>query len=232
MTEKWDTKVTLLESFDKVEVEKLDVNPKNKSKYAFANMMAIGFRRKNRFINLLSGRFTQASTSEVPLHSFAFIGVRVAAASLIVFVSLLSERFFIYKDIDAVNVKMNAVMKNDELQLSGRLRRGVTTNPKPVYDALVKKQRDVRQEISTLQSAIEIKALAPLVTVSQIASSTPATLIDFKSNDVGEITAIFSAETPEDINNLKTSFERSALTDVQATIDESKLKLTVTAIGN
>jgi hypothetical protein len=233
LTEKWDTKVTLLESFDKVEVEKIDLNPKNKSKYAIANMMAIGFRSKNRFINLLNGRYAQASALEVPLHSFAFIGVRVAAASLVVIVSLFAERFFIHKDITAVNARMNSVMKNDELQLSGRLRRSVTTNPKPVYDTLVKKQRNVRQEISTLQSAVEIQALSPLVTVSQIAaSSTGATLIDFKSADSGEITAIFSAESVEELKSLQGMFERSTLTEVTAAVDQSKLQLTVNAMGN
>jgi general secretion pathway protein L len=232
LTEKWDTKVALLESFDRVEGEKVDLNPKNKSKFALGNMMAIGFRRKNRFINLLSGRFTQTSTTEVPLHSFAFIGVRVAAASLIIAVSLFAERYFIEKDIAAVNAKMNVVMKNDELSLSGRLRRSATVNPKPVYDTLVRKQRDVRQEISTLQSAVEIKALSPLVTVSQIAASTQATLVEFKSNDVGEITAVFTSEAAEEINNLKGLFERSALSDVQATVDDTKLKLTVNSTGN
>lgn len=233
LTEKWDTKVTLLESFDKVEPEKIDLNPKNKSKYALVNMMAIGFRRKNRFINLLSGKFAQASTSEVPLHSFAFIGVRVAAASLVLALSFFVERFFIEKELSAVNAKMNSVIKNPELQIPARLRRQVTTNPKPVYDALVKKQREVRQEISTLQSAVEIRALSPLVTVSQIAAgSEGATMIEFKSTDTGEITAVFNAETVDELSALKTKFEGSSLSDVQATIDQSKLQLTVNAIGN
>jgi general secretion pathway protein L len=232
LTEKWDTKVTLLESFDKVEAEKIDLNPKNKSKFALANMMTIGFRRKNRFINLLDGKYAQASTSEVPLHSFAFIGVRVIAASLIVVASLFVERFFIQKDITTINTKMNAVTKNSELQLPGRFRRSAVTNPKPVYDNLVKKQRDVRQEISTLQSAIEIKALSPLITVSQVAAGAAgATLVSFKSNDTGEITAVFIAESTEELTTLKGLFERSALSDVQATVDQKKLQLTINAIG-
>jgi general secretion pathway protein L len=232
LTEKWDVKVNLLESFDKIEAEKIDLNSKNKSKFALVNMMAIGFRRKNRFINLLTGRFAQASTSEVPLHSFAFIGVRVVAASLILAVSLLAERIFIEKDIKAVNAKMTAVMKNNELNLPGRLRRQAATNPKPVYEALVRKQRDVRQEISTLQSAVEIKALSPLVTVSQIAASAQgATLIEFKSDDTGEITAIFSSESVDELTTLKGLFERSSLGDIQANVDQSKLQLTVNAIG-
>ncbi|MFP5385229.1 MAG: pilus assembly protein PilM [Bacteriovoracia bacterium] len=233
LSEKWDIKVTLLESFDKVESEKIDLNPKNKSKYALANMMATGFRRKNRFINLLTGRFAQASTSEVPLHSLAFVGVRVFAASLVLAISLLAERYFIEKDIASVNAKMGTVMKNPELQLPGRLRRQVTTNPKPVYDTLVRKQRDVKQEISTLQSAVQIQALSPLVTVSQIAASaTGATLTEFIVEDSGEIRAVFSAESIEELSKLKNLFEKSALEDVEARIDQTKLLLTVKAFRN
>jgi general secretion pathway protein L len=233
LTEKLDTKVALLESFDKVEAEKIDLNPKNKSKFAMTNMMAIGFRRKNRFINLLTGRFAQASTSEVPLHSFAFIGVRVAAASLVLILSLFVERFFIQKDIASVNSKMSNVMKNQALQLPGRLQRSAATNPKPVLDSVVKKQKEVRQEIATLQSAIEIKALSPLITVSQIAAgSTGATLINFKSNDMNELTAVFSSESIEELTKLKAAFERSNLTEVQASLDQSKLQLTINAFGN
>ncbi len=232
LTEKWETKVTLLESFDKVEAEKVDLNAKNKSKFALTNMMAIGFRRKNRFINLLTGRFAQASTSEVPLYSFSFVGVRVAAACLVFVVSLFIERFFIEKDIATVNAKMTSVMKNEELEISGRLRRAATTNPKQILDLLVKKQRGVRQEIQTLQSAVQIKALPPLVTISQIAASSQATLVEFSSNDIGEVKAVFSADSSEVLSQLKNVFERSNLTDVQASLDQSKLQLIVTAVGN
>lgn len=233
LTEKWDVKVSLLESFDKVETEKVDLSPKNKTTYALNNMMAVGFKRKNRFINLLTGRFAQASTSEMPLHSFAFIGSRVAAASLVILLSLFAERFFIEKDIGAVNKKILSLMKNDELDIPGRTRRQATATPKVVYDILVKKQRDVRQEISTLQAAIEIKALDPLITVSRTAAPFPeVTLVEFKSNDNNEITAVFGSENVEELKKLKTQFEGSALSDVQAALDETKLQLTITAMSN
>ena len=127
---------------------------------------------------------------------------------------------------------MTEVVKNSELLLPGRLRRQATTNPKLVYDVLVKKQRDVRQEVQTLQSAIEINTLSHLVTVSQIAASSKgATLIDFKLNDTGEITAVFSAESVDELNKLKTIFQRSQLSDVQASVDEKKLQLNINANG-
>jgi hypothetical protein len=148
-------------------------------------------------------------------------------------ISLLVEGIFIQRDITAINTKINSIVKNNELQLQARLRRQATTSPKVVYDSLVKKQRSVRQEVSVLQSAIEIKALSPLVTISQIAASSQgATLIEFKSSDTGEVTAVFSAESVDELNNLKSVFERSQLSEIQATIDESKLHLTINAIGN
>lgn len=232
LTEKFETKVSLLESFDKIEAEKIDLNPKNKSKYALTNMMSIGFRKKNRFINLLIGKYAQASSSEIPLYSFSFIGVRVAAVCLIFAISLVVERFFIEKDIAEVNTKINNIMKNDALEISGRLRRAATTNPKQIYDLLVKKQRSIRQEIQTLQSAVQIKALSPLVTISQIAASSSATLVEFTSNDIGEVKAVFTDESVENLTRLKNSFDRSNLPDVDATLDQAKLQLQVTSSGN
>lgn len=232
LTEKWDIKVVQLETFDKVEGEKIDLNPKNKSKYALANMMATGMKRKNRFINLLSGKFAQASAAEIPLHSFAFLGVRVAAVAAVLLVSLLAERFFIERDVKFVNLKLNSVMKNEVLALNGRLRRSVATNPKPILDSLNKREKGIRQEISTIQSAIEIKALSPLVTISQLAASTQATLVEFKVSDSNEVTATFTAEAASELNNLKAQFERSALLDVVVEIDQKKLQLKLKAVAN
>lgn len=231
LTEKFDVKVALLESFDKVQSEKIDLNAKSKSKFALVNMMAQGMRRKNRFINLLNGQFAQASTSELPLHSFAFIGVRVATATAVLALSLLAERFFIQRDVQSVNAKLASVMKNDELGVNGRLRRSVNNNPKPVHDHLTKRQRSVRQEISTLQAAIETESLSPLVILSQIAGPTQTTLTEFTSNDFGEVYATFTAENMEELNKLKNLLEQSQLQEVSANINSSKLLLTLKAQG-
>jgi Tfp pilus assembly PilM family ATPase len=230
LSEKWDSKVVLLETFDKVESEKIDINPKNKSKYALTNMMAIGMKRKNRFINLLNGKFAQASSVEIPLHSFAFLGVRVAAVAAVLIISLFVERIFIEKDIKFVNTKLSSLVKNDILAINGRLRRTMATNPKPVLDALVKKQRTIKQEISTIQAAVEIQALHPLVIISQSAAASSATMTEFKSEETGEVSATFIAESAEELEKLKNLIERSALVDSNVEIDAKNLKLKISAM--
>jgi Tfp pilus assembly PilM family ATPase len=233
LTEKWDTKVSLLESFDKVESEKVDLNPKNKSKFALVNMLAQGFKRKNRFINLLTGRFAQTSLTEIPLHSMAFIGVRVAAVTVLFALSFLIERFFIQRDISALNVRLTSTMKNDELAIPPRLRRQLTTTPKPILDSLNKRARSVKQEISTLQSAVEIHALSPLITIGELVRDYPAvTMTQFVNDSTNNVTAQFEAEDVKDLKALQTALESGRLLDVQTQLDEAGKKLTMTAQGN
>lgn len=230
LSEKLDVKVTLFESFDKVEADKVDLNSKNKSKFAMANMMVVGFKRKNRFINFLTGKFAQASSTEIPLNSFAFLAVRATAATLLLLISLFAERYFIYKDLATLNLKMNNVMKSSDLKIPGRLRRLAVTNPKPVLDSLNKKQREIKQEISTLQSAIETNALSSLVMTSQISAPfKEVTLINFTSNNSREISAIFTSESLDELSKLKAQFERSSFSSIEANLDESALQLNVKA---
>jgi general secretion pathway protein L len=233
LTEKWETKVSLLESFDKVEAEKIDINAKNKSKFALVNMLAMGFKRKNRFINLLTGRFAQASLTEIPLHSIAFTGLRVAAVTALFALSLLVERFFLQRDTQALNVRLTTAMKNEELAIPPRLRRQLTTNPRAILDSLNKRARSVKQEISTLQSAVEIKALSPLVTLSQTVANFPNVTMTRFSNDVtGAVSAEFEAEDLKDLKSLQTALDAGRLTDAKTQLDEQGKKLSMTAQGN
>ena len=232
-TEKWDTKVSLLESFEKVEAEKVDLNTKTKSKFALVNMLAVGFKRKNRFINLLTGRFAQASLTEIPLHSIAFFGVRIGAVTALFALSFLVERFFIQKDIQALNARITSTMKNDELAIPPRLRRQLTTNPRPILDSLNKRARSVKQEISTLQSAVEIKALSPLVTLSQTLANFPnVTMTRFTNDITGSVTAEFEAEDLKDLKSLQVALDAGRLTDAKTQLDQKGKKLSMTAQGN
>ncbi len=233
LTEKWDTKVSLFESFDKVESEKVDINAKNKSKFALVNMLAMGFKRKNRYINLLTGRFAQASLTEIPLHSIAFIGVRVTAVTVLFALSFLVERFFLQRDILALNARLTTTMKNEELAIPARLRRQLTTNPKPILDSLNKRARSVKQEISTLQSAVEIKALSPLVTLSQTIANYPNVTMTSFTNDIsGTVTAEFEADDLKDLKALQVALDAGRLTDAKTQLDEKGKKLSMTAQGN
>ncbi len=124
-------------------------------------------------------------------------------------------------------------MKNEELAIPPRLRRQLTTNPRPIMDSLNKRARSVKQEISTLQSAVEIRALSPLVTLAQTMSNFPNVTMTRYSNDItGSVTAEFEAEELKDLKTLQIALDAGRLTDSKTQLDEKGKKLSMTAQGN
>jgi general secretion pathway protein L len=225
LTEKFEIKVSPLDTFEKAESTKVDLNQKNITKFALANMLAKTSKNKNKLINFLTGKFAQINTTEIPLHSFTYLATRASFVSMILLLMLLGERFFIQKNIQFVNTQLTNVMKDPSLNISGRIRRSVTTNPSPVLQDLTKKQRTVRQDISTLQSSIEIDSLTPLVKLSSLLKNSNATLTYFKSNEFGELEGHFSAEQISDLGALKNQLENSDLGEMNLELNESKLTL-------
>lgn len=228
-SDKWDLKVSHLESFSTTDTTQVDANTKNKNKYSLANLFVQGFKKKTRFINFLIGRFAQAGGAELPLHSYGFIGVRVVMITVVFALSLLVERLFIQKDINFINGRLSNVLKNDVLEITPRQRRMIVTSPEAVDSTLTKRVRGIKQEISTLQSAIQIQALSPLVAISQAATTSKATLTEFHVSEAGDINATFTVETAEELRGLQNLLLNASLSDTNVQINEAEKSLTLSA---
>jgi general secretion pathway protein L len=230
LTDKFSTKVNLFETFEGTTHDKIELNHKNKARLANANMQVLSLRLKSRLINFLSGRFSLALNSEIPIHSLAFLGARVTTVTFFVLIGIFSNRFFIESDIKEVNAKITSLSKNPILNLSGRERRTLTTNPKMLSDSLLRKSRSIKQQLSTIQSSVEIKALEPLVQINSIAGGSEAMLTKFEKNEDGDILASFTALNIETLKQLEAKFNSSQLKDVQTVINDEKLTLEIKAV--
>ena len=229
LTEKFGIKVSILETFENIQTEKIGMTVAQKSRFTIANMMVISLRAKNRLINILTGRFAQNQTLDLPLHSYAFIGVRVASIALLAVIFLVIESFFLKSDIKVINSKLTEVLKNQTLAIPKRIARQVTQNPKAVLEKLTSIQKSVRQQISTLQSANQIQALSPLVKISAITVGSSAYLAELNVTDNGEITGRFEAGEIKELQYLQDKIQSVDLNNLQATLDEVNLSLTFTA---
>jgi Tfp pilus assembly PilM family ATPase len=230
LTEKFAVKCSLLESFEGIDTNKVDLNPKSRARFTLANMMALSQKAKGRLINLLSGRYAQSARGELPLHTLAFIGTRAAAVTTVVVAALVIHHVLLTLDLKAVNAKITAVSKNPALGLSAREKRLLVTQPMQLAQALDKKQRSVRQQISTLQSATQIKALSPLVMISAAAAGVDAMMTSFKVSDSGDVSAAFTAEDPANLTILQGKLQGVSLNDVQVQVDLAKKELTLTGM--
>lgn|SRR5690554_1924760 len=214
LSEKWQIPVESFNSFEGIDTSKVDLNPKSKTKYFMANLLAYGYKRRDLFINLLTGKYAQASGIDFPLHSYAFIGVRVLAVTALLAISLLIQNYFINQDIKAVNARLTSVLRNQELNLTPRLRRSIQTQPDQILTHLTRRTRSIEQEISTLQSAVQIQALSPLVTITQAMGRLEATLIELEVTEDRLITARFSVKNQEVQDKLQAQLGSSSLISV------------------
>lgn len=230
LTEKLSVKASLLETFEGIDLSKVDLNTKSRAKFTMANMMALSLRAKNRLINLLVGRFAQASRGDLPLHSLAFITTRALAVTAVLAVVLLIEGVMLELDLKSVNAKITSVSKNPVLALTARERRTLTTSPKIALASMSKKQRTIRQQITTLQAATDIKALSPLVSVSSAALGSPAILAEFTVTDAGDLTAVFVADDLKSLQDLEPRLASLPLNDVKVNLDETNKRLTLTGV--
>lgn len=230
LTERFAVKTILLESFEGIDTSKLDFHSKARAKFTLANMMALSLRSKGRLINLLSGRFAQASRGELPLAPMAFIGARVAIVSAVLALTLVIQGIFLDLDMKAVNIKMAALAKNPILKLTPRERRLMANSPAQTFSLLGKKQRAIHQQISTLQSADDERAIEPLVALSAAAAGLNVTLGEYGLSDGGEINAVFTATNLKLLDDLRARLVGLPFANLDLKVDPSSKTLVLKGV--
>jgi general secretion pathway protein L len=230
LTEHFKVKCSHLESFENTDTQKIDLNPKRRARFTLANMMALSLRGKSRLLNLLTGRYAMGGRAEFPLHTLSFLAARASAVSLVLILSLIVHRVFLGMDIKAVNAKVASVSKNPILGLTAREKRLITSQPETVAAILHKKKKAISQQISTLQSASEIKALSPLVTISALTNGINVIMTNFSVSDTGDVLAAFTSDRVDDLKNLESRLQSTNFKDIQVKIDANKKSLSFSGV--
>src|SRR5690606_36764709 len=109
------------------------------------------------------------------------------------------------------NAKLTSILRNDELNLNPRLRRSIQNQPDQILSHLTRRTRSIEQEISTLQSAVEIQALSPLVIIAQAMGRLDATLIELQVTNDRLVKARFTIHNNATQRQLKNQHKNSDL---------------------
>jgi general secretion pathway protein L len=221
LTEKFKIKCSHLESFEDVDTAKINFSVEARASFTLSNMMTVSMRDKSHLINLFSGAYSMGGKSEFPIHTFSFLFVRASVVCLCLIISLIVHRVFLDMDIKAANAKIANISKNPILGLNAKERRLLGSQPQQVATSLQKKKKAITQQISTLQAASDIKALAPLVSISSTIAGTNAMMTSFSVQENGEVAASFQSDMPEELQTLKARLESSIFRNVSIQIDKT-----------
>ena len=196
--------------------------------FYLVKMMAISQKMPSNLINFLTGKFQTASNSFISLHSAVFIWVRTSFIALLMILGLFSERFFfLSKEEKALDSKISGLLKTPSLEINRKDQKLYTTKPESVLAALKKKNKIVKDEVSTILSSTHINALRSLAVLSKTISSNPKVNLEKFSSDGFNVKATFASADPNELETIKAHLRGSGLPELRIDYISGKTVLNI-----
>jgi general secretion pathway protein L len=196
--------------------------------FYLAKMMAISQKSPGSLINFLTGKFQTASNAFISLHSAVFLWVRTTFIALLLILGLASERFFfLARQEKALNSKISGLMTTPSLGISAKDRKLFATKPESVLSTLKRKNKVMKDEVSSILSSNTVNALRPLAVLSKTMSSNPKVNLDRFSTDGRIVRAIFSSPETGELDSMNGHLKNSGLPDLKVNYVSGKNILTV-----
>lgn len=184
--------------------------------FILVKMMAISQKAPSNLINFLTGKFQTASNAFISIHSAVFILVRSTFIALLLILGLFSERFFfLSKQEKAMDSKITGLLKTPSLDVNRKDQKLYRTKPESVLSTLKRKNKIVKDEVSSILSANSINALRPLAILSKTMNSNPKVNLDQFSSDGFIINAAFSSEDSNELEAMSRLLKGSGLPDIK-----------------
>lgn len=196
--------------------------------FYLVKMMAISQKTPSSLINFLTGKFQTTSNAFISIHSAVFIWVRTTFIALLIILGLISEHFFfLNKQEKAMDSKIKGLLKTPSLDINRKDQKLYTTKPEAVLSVLKKKNKVVKDEVSTVLSSTHINALRPLANLSKTISSNPKVNLEKFTSDGNIVSATFSSDDPNELEVMKVKLQGSGLPDLKIDYISGKNSLSI-----
>jgi Tfp pilus assembly PilM family ATPase len=184
--------------------------------FYLVKMMAVAQKSPSSLINFLTGKFQTASNAFISIHSAVFIWMRSSLIALLLVLGLFSEKFFfLAKQEKAMDSKISGLLKTPSLEINRKDQKLYTTKPESVLATLKKKNKIVKDEVSSILSSTSINALRPLALLSKTINSNTKINLEKFSTDGQVVTALFSSDDPQELEAMSKRLTGSGLPDLK-----------------
>ena len=184
--------------------------------FYLAKMMAISQRVPSNLINFLTGKFQTASNAFISLHSAVFIWVRTSFIALLLILGLSAERFFfLTKQEKAIDSKITGLLKTPSLNINRKDQKLYSTKPESVLSAVKKRNKIIKDEVSSILSSNTVNALRPLAVLSKAMNSNPKVSLEKFSSDGFTVSAQFISLEPAELDLMNSHLKESGLPNLK-----------------
>ena len=191
-------KVSLFDSFQKMENPNIDTDHKFRRKFAVGSLLSQNSTQSSKLINLLKGDYALQSNLDLPLQSAAFISTRVLIISLLISIIFGIDALFSSMANKKADSQITALLKNPTIKMPPKMKRNTQKKPKATLNRLKRIEKSIVQEIKTIQSSISTNALKNLNDIVHVVSGYNVELHEFSSINDGDFSiTLHSKETAQ-----------------------------------
>ncbi len=200
----------------------------NDKSFYLVKMMAISQKQSSSLINFLTGKFQTASNAFISIHSAVFIWVRTTFIALLLILGLFTEKFFfLNKQEKAIDSKITGLLTTPSLDINLKDRKLYKTKPENVLNTLRKKNKIIKDEVSSILSSNSINALHPLAKLSKSMTSNPKVSLEKFSSDGNVVKGTFTSSEPLELEAMSNHLRSSGFSDLQINYTPGKNILTI-----
>lgn len=210
-----------------------------KRKFSQVTTLATNAVQRSKLINFLTGDYSLNSDSALPFEAMAFVSLRTAILSLILCVFFLASLFISNARINTANKTIKNLAKNPHLKgaMSPRTLRSIVSsnvrerNLKQLLTKLSAKERMIKQEVKTIQSALNINSFSSLENFISYLGGAKVELLKFIADDSGSVEALLKADSIAPLKSIKAKLDEDSLSKWGTILDDKKITLRANKTG-
>jgi len=237
LSSKLNVEVHFFNPFQQMDASKIDQDEKLRRKFTQVATLSTNASSRSNIINFLKGDYALTTGSGLPIESVALFSVRLGILAFIISIFLLAEAFIINGKLKTANKVITSLTKNPIVSsnFTKRETRLISSNKATskqlfqMHQKLVRKDKMIKQEVKTIQSALSTNGLSSLLYVLSLIGGQNVEIIKFVSSEGENIDLTLSSKKLDELETIKETLSND---DSQKWfVDLNKKDLTLTIAG-
>lgn len=237
LSSKINSSVQFFDPYKFVNDSNIEAAPKYRNRFSQVVALVLNVPTKSKMINFLKDDYVLESSTDLPLHSMAFVSTRVAILTLMLSFFFIVQGFGLNGNIDKAKKVVHQRMQDKQLNTNSKLkkafaRKKVSQNDLLKVEKLFKRKKlAIQKEVAIIKDTLKPGALTFFASVISAIESTEIEIIKFIVDEDKEINLIIKGNDEPTLKSIQTKFENDKKLGWTIELNKEDMTLILAASG-
>ena len=239
LSSKLNMEVHFFDPYQFLNADRIDQDEKLRKKFCQTAVLTTNAEQRGKLINFLKGDLALTKGSGLPIDSIVFLSVRMGIIALCLSIYFLAEMMITSGKLKTADKVLKSLAKNVVVRnsFSGRNLRAMTGKKSSlkavaqVNQKLVLKNREIKQEVKTIQSALNTNAIKNLTQIITMIGSSKVELTKFVTSEMNNLDFTLTAKEFFELEKIAKKFNNDKAQKWIVDLEEKKLTLNISGKG-